>query len=60
MAWRAGQAFVAVPTRTGVHRHRLPGGLVLATNHLGHYVLTNLLWPALVAGGGAAHGMSDT
>ena len=24
-----------------------------ATNHLGHYTLTNLLWPALVAGGGA-------
>ena len=24
-----------------------------ATNHLGHYVLTTLLWPALVAGGGA-------
>jgi len=24
-----------------------------ATNHLGHYVLTNLLWPALVAGDGA-------
>jgi NAD(P)-dependent dehydrogenase (short-subunit alcohol dehydrogenase family) len=25
----------------------------LATNHLGHYVLTNLLWPALVMDGGA-------
>jgi NAD(P)-dependent dehydrogenase (short-subunit alcohol dehydrogenase family) len=25
----------------------------LATNHLGHFTLTNLLWPALVAGGGA-------
>jgi len=24
-----------------------------ATNHLGHYALTNLLWPALVADGGA-------
>src|SRR3954452_8824352 len=24
-----------------------------ATNHLGHYVLTNLLWPALARGGGA-------
>lgn len=24
-----------------------------ATNHLGHYVLTNLLWPALTLGGGA-------
>jgi NAD(P)-dependent dehydrogenase (short-subunit alcohol dehydrogenase family) len=24
-----------------------------ATNHLGHYVLTNLIWPALVADGGA-------
>jgi len=24
-----------------------------ATNHLGHYALTNRLWPALVAGGGA-------
>ncbi|CAN5154948.1 SDR family NAD(P)-dependent oxidoreductase [soil metagenome] len=24
-----------------------------ATNHLGHYVLTNLLWPALVAANGA-------
>jgi NAD(P)-dependent dehydrogenase (short-subunit alcohol dehydrogenase family) len=24
-----------------------------ATNHLGHYVLTNLLWPALVMDGGA-------
>ena len=24
-----------------------------ATNHLGHYTLTNLLWPALVAGDGA-------
>src|SRR3954454_19357728 len=24
-----------------------------ATNHLGHYVLTNLLWPALTHGGGA-------
>jgi NAD(P)-dependent dehydrogenase (short-subunit alcohol dehydrogenase family) len=24
-----------------------------ATNHLGHYTLTNLLWPALAAGGGA-------
>ena len=24
-----------------------------ATNHLGHYVLTNLLWPALSAGSGA-------
>jgi NAD(P)-dependent dehydrogenase (short-subunit alcohol dehydrogenase family) len=24
-----------------------------ATNHLGHYTLTNLLWPALTAGGGA-------
>ncbi len=24
-----------------------------ATNHLGHYALTNLLWPALVANGGA-------
>jgi len=24
-----------------------------ATNHLGHYVLTNLLWPALVKDGGA-------
>ncbi|MCW2995561.1 MAG: oxidoreductase [Conexibacter sp.] len=24
----------------------------LATNHLGHFTLTNLLWPALVAGGG--------
>jgi NAD(P)-dependent dehydrogenase (short-subunit alcohol dehydrogenase family) len=24
-----------------------------ATNHLGHYVLTNLLWPALVRDGGA-------
>jgi NAD(P)-dependent dehydrogenase (short-subunit alcohol dehydrogenase family) len=23
-----------------------------ATNHLGHYALTNLLWPALAAGGG--------
>jgi NAD(P)-dependent dehydrogenase (short-subunit alcohol dehydrogenase family) len=25
----------------------------LATNHLGHFALTNRLWPALVAGGGA-------
>lgn len=25
----------------------------LATNHLGHYALTGLLWPALTAGGGA-------
>ena len=25
-----------------------------ATNHLGHYVLTNLLWPALTRGGGGA------
>ena len=25
----------------------------LATNHLGHYALTNVLWPALAAGGGA-------
>jgi NAD(P)-dependent dehydrogenase (short-subunit alcohol dehydrogenase family) len=24
-----------------------------ATNHLGHYTLTNLLWPALIAGSGA-------
>src|SRR5947199_96046 len=24
-----------------------------ATNHLGHYTLTNLLWPALAAGDGA-------
>jgi NAD(P)-dependent dehydrogenase (short-subunit alcohol dehydrogenase family) len=31
-----------------------------ATNHLGHYALTNLLWPALAAGGARVVALSST
>jgi NAD(P)-dependent dehydrogenase (short-subunit alcohol dehydrogenase family) len=42
-------AVMACPeTRVGPHWE-----LQIATNHLGHYTLTNLLWPALTANGGA-------
>ena len=43
-------AVMACPeTRVGPHDWELQ----FATNHLGHYVLVNLLWPALVRDGGA-------
>ena len=32
----------------------------LATNHLGHYALTNLLWPAVATGGGRVVALSST
>jgi NAD(P)-dependent dehydrogenase (short-subunit alcohol dehydrogenase family) len=42
-------AVMACPETRVAHNWELQ----IATNHLGHYTLTNLLWPALTTGGGA-------